>query len=124
MEKQVAGVQSPALLWLVGAVSAIAAALSVAWTLKVPVGGLALCTAVGLAPAAAALWTAQARRTPAALVKIWLVMGTIGAGCFLAYWRAFQGGEHYFLTQALGYILGGAAGLTVWSTQRLRRHTA
>lgn len=120
MNERTAGVRAPELLWFVGAASAIAACLSVAWAVQLSPLGLLLCSAVGAAAAVAALWASRARRR-ASVVKIWLVMGTIGAACFLLYWYSFWGADHYFLTQALGYVLGGSLGLTWWSLQRMRR---
>ncbi|GAB4240479.1 MAG: hypothetical protein Kow00109_15600 [Acidobacteriota bacterium] len=123
MSEKATSVRTPELLWLTGAVSAILASLCVAWAATLPAGGLALSSAVGLAVACAALW-ADALDCRKALIATWLVMGTIGAACFLLYWYLYWGHSHYFLTQVLGYILGGSLGLIFWSLRRLHRREA
>lgn len=108
-------------LWLVTAVTVIVACLSVAWVLHVPAGALLLSLAVGLAVAGGALWAERNRPGWGALLKICLILGTVGAVFFLVYWRIYRGSEHYFLTQVLGYLLASSLGIAGWSWYRLRR---
>ncbi|HOM99577.1 MAG TPA: hypothetical protein PLM33_04905 [Acidobacteriota bacterium] len=111
-------------LWLVTTVTVIVACLGVAWVLHVPAGALFLSLAVGLAVAGGALWAERTHPGWGTLLKICLILGTVGVVFFLVYWRIYWGSEHYFLSQVLGYLLASSLGIAGWSWYRLRRPEA